>query len=377
MTVGALILMLVGQSLANSQPSTDGETNAIRSMAVLGDSISTGAATHPSLKYSSQVLWDLFRGQVDNTPKVEHIPEVHYTDLTPPQVLPPATREYQHHLQWFYINVAHQVASTFLNTAVYSWAYLTARELGVQPDQMYFAASNGARVKDIPRQMDRLLDLLDGHLPDATFLFYTGNDLCGPTVNNITQKEQFEESLTSGLRYILRNTKPSNIQPTVYVVGFLGVPYILHVDSVLNHQIENNGKPMTCRELREVSYLPKDRPMTSDSSGDGPPEIFAAFFPPNPMLACPTLLASGKEGEKTRQLLANRVRTFREIERKIVAQLNKEAEQSNKSIRFGYLGSTEKLIFDGPEMAEDCFHLSVKGQKKIANAIVEELTTTQ
>ena len=44
-----------------------------------------------------------------------------------------------------------------------------------------------------------------------------------------------------------------------------------------------------------------------------------------------------------------------------------------KGLKIVYLESTKNIQFDGEDMASDCFHFSVEGQKKIAKSLNEEL----
>ena len=46
----------------------------VPALAILGDSLSTGAATHPALQFDGQVLWDVFTGKISVQPTTAALP---------------------------------------------------------------------------------------------------------------------------------------------------------------------------------------------------------------------------------------------------------------------------------------------------------------
>ena len=168
-----------------------------RRVAILGDSLSTGAATHPDLVYDPKVLWNILSGKTS----------LRQLDpgLRPAQRLLPSFREWNNAFDgvlgffWF------TAASLFLDTPEYSWGYLTALGLGVDGSDVLIAAANGARVGALRAQVNRVLDATRGELPDEVLLLFGGNDICGPTLDSVPRPEVFEEEIYRGVRYLLIN----------------------------------------------------------------------------------------------------------------------------------------------------------------------------
>ena len=157
--------------------------HANQTMAIIGDSISTGGATHQSLRFDMNRLMEILSGhrEIEPEPKTldwlrqQGIP---FTDSMPaPNRLRPSTREFQDGLTWFFKHFIMQLAQSYVDTEQYSWGYMVGTSLGIRPENMLLAAENGARMQGAIRQIDRILDHTDGYLPNHVFLFFTGNDV--------------------------------------------------------------------------------------------------------------------------------------------------------------------------------------------------------
>jgi lysophospholipase L1-like esterase len=73
--------------------------------------------------------------------------------------------------------------------------------------------------------------------------------------------------------------------------------------------------------------------------------------------------------------LANRIRSYRDAQKKAVQDFNEWRGQKHPARAFEaiYLEGTEQIRFEGADVAGDCFHLSAKGQGKVASAILPAL----
>ena len=89
---------------------------------------------------------------------------------------------------------------------------------------------------------------------------------------------------------------------------------------------------------------------------------------------CPTLFGRNLDyrGDEQNTILANRMRTFREALQKSVKNANAYADREGVAVKFHYLSETEKLKFRAEDIANDCFHLSEVGQKRLAEIISKE-----
>ncbi|MBM4252314.1 MAG: hypothetical protein FJ146_10120 [Deltaproteobacteria bacterium] len=357
------------------------ETPSTPGLVILGDSLATGAATHPALRYDGLVLWDVFTGKVPLPATASVLPAdlaAGLPDPLPaPQRLWPGQREFFGGPDWIWRNAMQIVARSFLDTPQYSWGYQLGLALKVAPESILIAGDDGARVAQLPRQVDRVLAATDGVLPPRIAVFFTGNDLCAATTNEITSAHDYAAILERGLRYMVRNGQVGASGTDVYVLGQLGVLQLLTSDSILNKNITAFGSETTCRALRDQRFLPtpEQQQVMQKRSGAlaenrGAAWYFSMLMPPNPVGYCATLMGplEGKEREAEISVVANHLRDYREATAKAVERLNEKMMAEHVAVRFHYVAATAQLGFDGADIAEDCFHLSPAGHTKIARA---------
>lgn len=381
---------------------------------IMGDSLSTGAGTHPALEFSGDSLWDVFKG-LQSIAASQDNEELHAfiksRYLESPLTLNPGVREYRSGFEWVMANIQRTFSLTFLNTQEYSWGHLLGRSLGVQGQSILIAGQNGAQVATMKRQADRIIDHLKGELPDKVFALFSGNDLCASHLSLMTPQDEFKSSVLGGLKYLAVNGKPAKLGTEIFVVGFLGVTQLMASDSILNKPIKAFGESMTCRQLRNDQFLPK-KPLENSKH---PETLFMSHMvPPNPARYCPTLFAlpllaqseagvlsaisdeeatiplseqkpesmsPGRPSEVNRKMeemlgqISSRVRQYRAASSQAVREANIwiKAKYPEKNISFKYITGTESLKFEAEDVAEDCFHLSVKGQLKLAKTISSEI----
>ena len=349
--------------------------------AILGDSISTGGGSHPVLKYDVEALWDVFNNKVSTKTERGHLNEYFQgkftaPDLVAPVRLWPTMREFFGGPDWLYRNLLGFLSRKFLDSEEYSWGYLAANELGIDVTRLAIAADDGARVVNMPRQIDRVLQNTGGKLPPKVFIFYTGNDLCGMDPSLMTSTAEYKTHLMRGLTYLSRNSgKAKDETPTeVYLLSYMSLVQLLDDQKILDKKITAFGKETTCAGLRKDGYRSAD-PAYSPKI---PPEAwyFAMAMPPNPAAFCPTLFAPQKFANHSISDLANRIREYRQVEAEVVAEFNKASDQELfKSLRLHHIVGTASLKFAPEEVGEDCFHLSLRGQEKLARSVADEIST--
>lgn len=380
--VHALALALVTSGTAACQPAGEPPQAPFR-LAVLGDSISTGAATHPALAMDARRLWGVFSGATEARPV-----DAERGELPPPGRLWPSVREFFGGADWVHRNTMQLVARRFLDTEEYSWGYAVAQALlpGTPAERasgLAIAAENGARTEAMPFQLERVLEASGGRLPEKLFIFYTGNDLCGLAMSQVTSEADYRRALRAGLAAISR--APAAAGGTdVYVMAYLSVLQLLHGESILAKEVEANGEKTTCREMRERGFQPKD-----PAYDPGLPEEarwFGLLMPPNPAGYCATLFGPpSRDGDELVSALANRIRAYRAVQQQVVADASgKPAARAaeapaapplpqSSAVRFHYVAETADLTFDADDIAGDCFHLARPGQEKVAKAVLSYL----
>ncbi len=383
----------VALSFFSSILSAQGSTPII---GVLGDSFALGAGAHPALSLDYAKLWKVVTAETSmHAPADERLNRFGISgDPERPQVLWPGIREYYGDTDWFYANLTSAFTQTFLNTPQYGWSYLVGRRLQAEPGRILIAADNGAKIRNLTRQVDRLLDAGKNQLPAMIFVLFSSNDLCAPHMNAITTSEEFGESLRRGLEYMARNGKAHPEGTRVYVPAFLNMSQLISSDSILSHSVIAYGEKSTCRDLRKNNFQSPSPPHVETL----PPEALylSAILPPNYVSKCPTLfghryLAQGQVSllshfnikKKNQELvhltsdyisqIATRIRNYRQQTEKVVQNANAwiVKQYPKAKLSFHYLPQTAEVNFEGDDMAPDCFHFSLNGQAKIADAILK------
>lgn len=388
------------------------------SVAIFGDSLATAAGAHPALAFDSDVLWDILKGErhlSETAPLAVHdyLGSGGNPAMGRPLNLLPGSREYRGAFGWVFQAAMDRLADDYFNAPWISWGFLSARKSGVPAERILIAAHNGARMSDLSRQADRVLDHLKGQLPDRSYLLFTGNDLCGAHMHAMTTAESFRISLSSGLKYMIINGKAAPAGSEIFVMAYLGVTQLLIKEELLDKRIQAFGHDMTCRQLRARSYQP--RPTESKGQRHQESLYFSHLIPPDPASYCPTLFAlpmlakaddasflpflnkgSQSHGEVSpvdreagylegpvRQrvdemisVLSGRIRQFREVAEQVVEEVSEWSKHHvpDSRIRVRYVSETEQISFDPDDIAADCFHLSPYGQLKIAKALDTSLS---
>jgi lysophospholipase L1-like esterase len=349
---------------------------------LLGDSISTGGGTHPALKFDTDNLWEVFNGRISAAPDIAHYSPENQAlfsggSLPAPRRLWPTMREFFGGPDWVYRHLLATLSQKYLDTEEYSWGYLTAKQLGMNPARLAMAAEDGARMASMPRQIDRILQAGSGRLPANIFVFYTGNDLCGLDPSLMTTAADYAQHLERGLMYLARAHAGSGDMSVlnVWVLSFMSMGQLLDSRDILDKKIFAFGRETTCAALRKAGY----RPETPGLATKVPPDAwyFAMAMPPNPAAFCPTVFMPDRFAGHSVSTLANRIRDYREAEAKVVAAFHKLSEKNpagpHSRIRLRHLKATAGLQFSAEEVGEDCFHLSLRGQEKVAKAVADEI----
>ena len=336
-------------------------------MAVLGDSISTGAVAHPDLSYNQDSLWNIFRGKRSVKPDLDYYNSVTgqtVSQLVPPTRLWPGVREYDSSAHWLGLHLLQSVSRTYLDTEQYSWAYQLASQQGVPPENLLIAAQDGARMRDAIVQIDRVLDHTGGIIPEHVYLFFTGNDLCGPTLDFVTDSERYKSALRSALLYLQKNGRVDG-NATLTVVEFLGVLQITNSPEIMAKKIPAQDQETTCGEIANAKKKAGEPATTTDDSL----KMLLGLLPSSPAAMCPTLYGKNLDFREKDQsvMLANRVRSYRKVSREVVVELGQSMEKSGIKLR--YAEKSGQLVFRAEDIANDCFHLSLKGQKRLAEAV--------
>ncbi len=349
-----------------------------KSIAFLGDSITTGGAAHPYLALEAERFYKIFTGAVkiasdDDYRKIVAELGYQHSGEDKPQRLPLSRREFINAFYWSKDALLHRLSVDYLDAEEFSWSYLLAKRLGYNGDNILIAAKDGERSSHLLRQVDRLLDATASQLPDKIFIFFTGNDLCGPSLEWVTSSQAYGENIEAGVRYLLRNGIPPSTGTDIYLIDPLGSLQLFSSQSIKNKTIPFYSKTISCQQLQAEQFtIPPEPNLESDTS----PEkllsylLFYNFIGHSPGRYCTSLFSIAKGDTEAKLELSKRIVGYR----KNLQELGKRlTDQIGTEVRFKHISSTSKLLFEADDIANDCFHLSLYGQHKIADAIYKEL----
>jgi hypothetical protein len=348
-------------------------------LAVLGDSSSTGAAANPALKFDSEILWEVFNS-VDGLPfATTLVPEDFRKtagDGRPPVRLPPSSRENDGGSGWIWHHVSQAVGARSIEDHRLSYSNFLGRSLGLAPEQIIIAGENGTTSRHAWIHAARLVAFKDKDLPSRIIFFYSGNDLCGQSVDDITLAETYGEGLLRGMKYLVLNGHADARGTTIYIPAFMPVTSLLHEPSILEHKVYLHGEEVTCREARARLFAPNPKTLGANKHSEDPLfQLFSAFMPPSPVLFCPTLFSKMAQDSVRQSQLANRIRSFRAAQQKAVEDFNiwRGRRYPARAFDAAYIDATETLKFEGEDVAGDCFHLSASGQGKLTKAMMTRI----
>jgi lysophospholipase L1-like esterase len=331
------------------------------SVVIFGDSVASGAASHPAIEYSGDVLWEVLNGEVDVTAKAGDVPFLNGLELERPRIIYLSESEIANHpLESTTTLLTQSISSIFLNTEEYSWGYQVGRKLGAPGSKIFFASTNGAQSADFLKQVQRFLTVSAGQLPKYIFVMFTGNDLCSIYGMGMTNADLYYSNIEAGLN-LITEMPPHPEGTNIVLAGILPVTQVYQSQSILDHKVKAHGKEVTCRELRESKFLRPEgvQPKYAVTA------LFSQIFPPNPSLMCPSLFAEDKVMKSQISDVATTAGLYRDALDRLANAYRKKVSGFNVS----YLKDLSSIKLEGKDIAQDCFHLSIEGQSKVAEKI--------
>lgn len=339
-------------------------------VAFLGDSITTGAVTHEAIRFDPEQLAKIFSDQVSLKPLAHHealLERAHFlpSDWESPRRLWPTPREYLGGVQWVGQHVSLVLAKQYLNVEQFAWSNLLARRLGFEAKDILLAAQDGAKILSTKDQLERVLSAMNGEALEHLFIFFTGNDLCGPTRNLVTETSDYGSATREALYYLKKNAPLGPKGLRVWLVDPIGVLQLAYSKSIQEKKVKAHGETLSCKELHELDPQTK----TMNFEGDLWMQVMSLVIPPTPTAYCPMILRNKSEEDRNNLIFTgNRIKAYREELAKI-----SEEFKTDDSLQVRHLKSPGKILLEGSDIAEDCFHLGLSGQLKVAEGVYREM----
>jgi hypothetical protein len=335
-------------------------------MAVVGDSSSTGAASHPSFVPSFASLLNKAREYVmesrmtDLAPRFADYPSPEEFGITDP--VAPATRVVYSQHEWQAAEAGGHVvqknaeakASLKLDTEEYSFAYMAGRALGIKPERIVFTGQDGKRIGTMAAQFERILEVGSATLPPLVLVSYVANDFCHP--NNFTRPvSEFASEFGGDLRpqfQAIRNMPPDPRGTRIVILAPLDVANLLSNDELLTQRINLSGEEMTCGDLRK---------------GRAASSYRARKLQDILVQECKGVLTPSADP-------AAHLQRVRDLQKAQLEVLQREAAEFNRTapsgLRVEIALSTKDIHFLAGDLAGDCFHPGLGAHTKIARQLL-------
>ncbi len=350
-------------------------------IAILGDSISTGAAAGDDLTYDRNRLVGLMLRP--STPHSLSEP-LGSANRDGPVLLPTPVKWFGDPLRWASQSFLWLLSNRYFNRSGESWGAFLAAEFHLRQNDILIAAQNGARAKDGLSQAYAVLEHNKGVWPQKIMIFFTGNDLCAATPLELgRQLDAYADSLRKTLSFITKHGRPAPEGTEIYLIKPLLVSQLLTREEILQKQISIGDEAISCQELQRSQFQPGLNALENPSKLEqelGPAsgvhqQILGSFLPPNYAQMCPTIFYFPVIDKEALSTLANAVRGLQaavEAMRTTHSIPSQEGPEKTSS-KVHILSTTEDLLFNGNEIAQDCFHLSPLGQKRLAELLADEM----
>ncbi len=231
---------------------------------------------------------------------------------------------------------------------------------------MVISARNGALVSNFETQVEQFLEKSNKTLPPHVYVFFSGNDLCRKEDNAqaSTPTPEFEKGLREGLKKLNEVTQKGDSLPVIHLVSYLDITQLLNILGKTIEVKDMQGK----RKLSCDSFINEYYQKKSNKNEELVNQVIRANSY-HPMNMCFNVLSNAKSTPATDksahiQILKNQIQSYREALKKVAT-----TSQDLTNLKLQVETGTEKLVVEEKDMANDCFHLSFDGQKKLAQAI--------
>lgn len=306
-------------------------------MAIIGDSSVTGAVANPKV-------------EADWVSLISHSTSEMLSPFNEQRVFY-ATHEMNEHFL-AKLNFEALVSNTF-DAGERSFAFLFGQSLGLKKEEIIIAAQNGAKIQALTKQFRRALEVGDGKLPPLALVSFVANDFCDPGFLESSENEflkSYQEDLRKALDEI-RQMPPNPNGTSVLFVEPLNVANLFENEDLRHQIVPFNGDHVSCQEQR-----------VRKGSDDFSSWILKELL----INECATVLDPNLK-EKSME----RIKSFQVKQSHILATEIKRFNQMSRNINAFYLDHLNKIPFQSGDLANDCFHPSEKGHRRIAEWLVK------
>jgi lysophospholipase L1-like esterase len=248
-----------------------------------------------------------------------------------------------------------------------SFGYLVGRGLGVKPNDIVLVGEDGTTISTLPEQMQRIYKMRTPTLPPIVLVSFTANDLCDEKIFSQSEEitvNQFKKNMNLAWAQAKPFLRAHKTGTRIVVLAPLDVVNVITNPDILAQKVNVEGRgQVTCGEVHQAS-----------NNFDLSTLIIARML----NRLCPSVTETSR-GQR------DRIYRLRSLQRQYgevwVNQLKVlSARYASEGLRFEYIEGTRTLNFTTGDVANDCFHPSKQGHRKIADLVsrsINEVSASQ
>lgn len=350
-------------------------------MAFIGDSLTTGAVSHPAVNLHQASVLNLLQGKAaaDLTLPADIAAVQSGFGLTPidygrfphPRRLGLSPAAFSGPLFWVYRHFSHAIAVNYLDYEQLSWSYALAQQWGVTGEDVIIAANDGARAASAFDQVRLLAALPKEQFPRTVFMLFSGNDLCGETSEQFTAASDYGKALRRSLTLLNRIAAEKGAGKVVAVLlEPINIMQLIVNPGIQAKKIGYGERSYRCSEIQQpgFSVAANSTALRPDIRDTDRMLLRLKLLPESPSRYCAGIFKPTAEGETNRAAASAHWADYRTAIQKVA----KEAWSLDR-LQVVAIDAPAKLLLDADDIAADCFHLSYRGQFRLAATVTEAL----
>jgi len=371
------------------------------SLAILGDRYTTGTAAGSQFQLDFVTVWQQIEAPPSRRISSEDEALLQTRGLTSPFPMPTrlpfSSKEFTTGMDWSIKHLLAGLTHLYYNREELSWGALLGKRMGIPASQIFLAGHPGEGVAMFPSQVNRLLQATGGKIPENVMVWFAIEELCQPNMELGSPGTHYSQALEKGLQILAAQGTPAPTGSHIWILSPLKATELFLTPEIQNKSVYAFGKTTTCQKLEEEGFhtgpLPTP-PQTPALAG-----YLADFIPPNPARICPGLFAHKKlpppdprekvatslsekaqKARKTRELadevtgkLSQQIRESRQKSREMVEATQAVWRKKAPNLSVIWVSEMDALHLEAPDMAQNCFDLSVAGHVKVEDLVYRQL----
>lgn len=345
-------------------------------MVIVGDSGTTGAATGPETTAewwnlagtaAKFFLWENRRTDVEA--QYQDFPNPEFFNITDP--VQPLTRVFYSDKEFrdakakskhYKLNLEAK-GSMKLDVEEYGFGYLVGRRLGIDPQNIILVGKDGTRISTIAQQFQRIYETGATTLPPVVFISFTANEMCHPNIFKKSIEDlraDYLKILRDQLGKVVANNKPHPNGTRIIALAPLDAIQVFTDKNLLRQEVDFHGAgKVSCGSVRDGSA----------AQGELGKKMLKQLES-----MCRAVLSTRMDDHERidylRRLHASYVSAWPEALAEVQAL-------SPKNLTWEFAEEVRQIPLEVGDLANDCFHPSVKFHAKIARTLLRRFFNDQ